>query len=72
MQQLNRFMAASQGLGGNGIPQDDVPFDPLDPSIQEKMYEQIRRENVDANLEHALEHSPESFGHVVMVRLPML
>ncbi|CAG0918922.1 unnamed protein product [Notodromas monacha] len=41
--------------------------DPFDPTAQQMIAEEIRRKNVDANMEQALEHNPESFGTVVML-----
>ena len=54
-------------MSGGRQQVDDIPVDPLDPAYQEKLYEHIRQQNVAANYESAMEHSPESFGHVVMV-----
>ncbi|XP_071945805.1 protein DDI1 homolog 2-like isoform X2 [Antedon mediterranea] len=41
--------------------------DPMDPSAQEKIAETIKQHNIDANMEVAMEHAPESFGQVVML-----
>lgn len=38
-----------------------------DPSAQAQIEEEIRRKNVDENMEAAMEHAPEAFGRVVML-----
>lgn len=41
--------------------------DPYDIEAQKKIEEAIRMEQVLANMEHAMEYSPESFGNVTML-----
>ncbi|XP_022092810.1 protein DDI1 homolog 2-like [Acanthaster planci] len=41
--------------------------DPFDPDAQQQIAETIRLKNVEANMETAMEHAPESFGQVVML-----
>ena len=41
--------------------------DPLNPSNQEMIAEEIRAENVRANMESAIEFNPETFGQVIML-----
>lgn len=41
--------------------------DPCDPEAQQLIAEEIRKENIDANMEAAMEYIPESFGVVVML-----
>ncbi|XP_071502846.1 protein DDI1 homolog 2-like [Diadema antillarum] len=41
--------------------------DPFDPNAQSKIAEAIRLQNVEDNMETAMEHAPESFGQVVML-----
>mmetsp|Transcript_19918 Transcript_19918/g.76301 ORF Transcript_19918/g.76301 Transcript_19918/m.76301 type:complete len:429 (+) Transcript_19918:14-1300(+) len=40
---------------------------PFDVEAQKEIEEYIRRQNVAANMEHALEHNPEAFARVVML-----
>eukprot|EP01087_Luapelamoeba_hula_P025133 TRINITY_DN9824_c0_g1_i2.p1 TRINITY_DN9824_c0_g1~~TRINITY_DN9824_c0_g1_i2.p1 ORF type:complete len:426 (+),score=76.32 TRINITY_DN9824_c0_g1_i2:142-1419(+) len=44
-----------------------LEVDPMDPAAQAKIEEAIRLENVQSNMESAVEHHPESFGRVVML-----
>ncbi|CAF1271473.1 unnamed protein product, partial [Didymodactylos carnosus] len=41
--------------------------DPFDPNVQRRIEELLHMQNVQDNMEHALEHMPEVFGHVVML-----
>ena len=47
--------------------QERIAANPMDVEAQRLIQEQILRENVDANMQQALEHNPESFGHIVML-----
>lgn len=52
------------------IEQDRIALlsaDPFDPSVQEKIAEDIRMKNVESNMETAIEFAPESFGQVTML-----
>jgi len=41
--------------------------DPFDPVAQEKIAELIRQENINSNMELAIEYVPEAFGNVFML-----
>ena len=43
--------------------------DPLDPTYQAKIAQDIRQRNIEENMEAAIEYTPESFSHVVMLYL---
>jgi DNA damage-inducible protein 1 len=43
--------------------------DPLDPTYQAKIAQDIRQRNIEENMEAAIEFTPESFSHVVMLYL---
>ncbi len=42
-------------------------LDPFDPDVQRRIHDIINMQNVQENMEHAVEHAPEVFGHVVML-----
>ena len=41
--------------------------DPMDPEVQKRIAEEIERQNIDENMNLAIENAPESFGQVVML-----
>lgn len=41
--------------------------DPFDPEIQKQISEEIRMQNINSNMETAMEYQPESFGQVFML-----
>lgn len=66
MEELVRFFQARMGR----MQQADVDAlnqDEFDPEAQKKIAEAIQQENVEANMNAAMEHSPEAFGSVTML-----
>ena len=39
----------------------------MNPDIQRRIEEQIQQENINENMEKAIEYNPEAFGRVVML-----
>eukprot|EP01119_Soliformovum_irregulare_P024960 TRINITY_DN9098_c0_g1_i1.p1 TRINITY_DN9098_c0_g1~~TRINITY_DN9098_c0_g1_i1.p1 ORF type:complete len:295 (-),score=72.40 TRINITY_DN9098_c0_g1_i1:83-967(-) len=44
-----------------------IEADPMNPEYQQRIAEAIRLQNVEANMEQAIEHTPEAFTHVTML-----
>ena len=62
-----RFLQTLQEQRGAMAQAELANSDPFDAEAQQKIEEAIRQEQVTENLHHALEYSPESFGHVTML-----
>ncbi len=39
----------------------------MNPDVQRRIEEQIQQENINENMEKAIEYNPEAFGRVVML-----
>jgi len=45
--------------------------DPLDPNVQARIAQEIQQRNIQENMETAIEFTPENFGRVVMLYVPI-
>ena len=65
MQLINQMSSSEQSQF-----QDDYSFSSnalFDPEAQRRIAENIRLQNIQQNMESALEYMPEAFGNVVML-----
>lgn len=67
--QLQAMIAQGHGRGGGGggAPAPPGSDNPMSVEAQTAMMEHIRQQNVEKNMEQAIEHNPEAFGSVVML-----
>jgi hypothetical protein len=59
------LFGAESGSGFGGGPSGRVSE--FDMEAQQRIAEHIRLQNIQQNMEHALEYMPEAFGNVVML-----
>lgn len=64
---LLREMKRAEGKMREDQLRARLEANPMDLEAQRELAEAIRKANVDANMEMALEHTPESFGRVTML-----
>lgn len=67
LQIFNRFQSNLVGGGENFQRNDINDFNYMDLEAQKKIAENIRLQNIQQNMESALEYMPEAFGNVVML-----
>ncbi|CAF0895114.1 unnamed protein product [Rotaria sordida] len=64
---MNAFLQYVMNRMAPQLMRPPTEFDLLDPRMQRRIEEAINMENVLDNMEHAYEHAPEFFGHVLML-----
>ena len=69
LQIFNHIQATLSGGGGTGagLMGPDYTGDFMDLEAQQKIAEHIRLQNIQQNMESALEYMPEAFGNVIML-----
>lgn len=68
LQIFNQLQTISGVAGGaGGIFGGDYSGDYMDLEAQKKIAENIRLQNIQQNMESALEYMPEAFGNVIML-----
>ena len=64
MQLVSQLAGGSDPFGSFHQPSNEDLFD---PEVQRRIAENIRLQNIQQNMESALEYMPEAFGNVVML-----
>ncbi|CDS41344.1 protein ddi1 2 [Echinococcus multilocularis] len=67
LQDSDTFWRYSQTIRPPGTDFDLTAADPLDPEVQRQIERLIRQQNIDREMESAMEHYPETFGAVTML-----
>jgi len=71
LQLFNQIQSGLTGSGGSGgdslLQASNYSDDYMDLEAQKKIAENIRLQNIQQNMESALEYMPEAFGNVVML-----
>ena len=64
---MKRIMTGHKMIFERKLKEQSVWENPDDPENQAYIQEQVRLQNVQANMETAMEELPEGFGHVCML-----
>ena len=67
-----RYTARANAQRAQSSRMQTISSDPMSEEAQRLIEEEIRQANIAENMESAIEYSPESFGHIIMLYIPMI